>query len=120
MSSTRKTAVVVGVFFIVTEIAAVAGKVSLAIRGSRRGPRGARDCVGAAAPHASRTVASKGATAMARPRIRAPLPGAGAALAAACASVSDFTGAIHGDYSDTSAPGSPPPAAPAGRAARQA
>ena len=56
---------------------------------------------------------------MARPRIRAPLPGSGAALAA-CASVSDFTGAIHGDYSDTSAPGSPPPAAPAGRAVRQA
>jgi len=103
MSSTRKTAVVAGVFFLVTEIAAIAGKVPLAVRGSRPGPRGARDRVGAAAPPASRTVASKGATTMARPRIRAPLPSAGATLAAACASVSDFTGATHGSYSHTSA-----------------
>jgi hypothetical protein len=33
MSSTRKIAVVAGVFFIVTEIAVIAGKVSLAARG---------------------------------------------------------------------------------------
>jgi hypothetical protein len=118
MSSTRKTAVVAGVFFIVTEIAAIAGKVSLAVRGSRPGPRGARDCVGAAAPPTSRTVASNGATTMARPRIHAPLPGA--ALAAVYASVSDFTGATHGSYSHTSAPGSPAPAVPASRAVRQA
>ncbi|MGB6576464.1 MAG: hypothetical protein WBF34_00970 [Streptosporangiaceae bacterium] len=52
MRSTRKIAVVAGVFFIVTEIA---GKVPLAARGSRPGPRGARDRVAAAAPPASRT-----------------------------------------------------------------
>ena len=47
---------------------------------------------------------------MTRPRIRAPLPGAGAELAAAYASVSDFTGTIHSYYSVTSASG--PMAAP--------
>ena len=53
---------------------------------------------------------------MVGPRIRAPLPSAGAALAAAYAAVSDFTGAIHGYYSHTSAPGSPAPPRPlAGR-----
>jgi hypothetical protein len=49
MSSTRKIAVVAGVFFVVTEIAVIAGKVPLAARGSRPGPRGARDRVAAAA-----------------------------------------------------------------------
>ena len=57
---------------------------------------------------------------MAGPRIRAPLPSAGAALAAAYAAVSDFTGAIHGYYSHTSAPGLAGTAAPACRAVRQA
>jgi len=55
---------------------------------------------------------------MARPRIRAPLPGAAAGPDAACAPVSDSTGAIHGYDSGTSASGSPAP--PASRAVRQA
>ncbi len=38
---------------------------------------------------------------MATPQIRALPPGAGGRLAAACAPVSDSTGAIHGYYSDT-------------------
>ncbi len=52
---------------------------------------------------------------MARPRIRALPPGTGAVLAAAYAPVSDFTGAIHGYDSDTSASGPPPPRPLAGR-----
>ena len=39
MSSTRKIAVVAGALFIVTEIAVIAGKVSLAARGWRPASR---------------------------------------------------------------------------------
>ena len=49
---------------------------------------------------------------MANPRIRALPPGARAALAAARASVSDFTAAIHGYYSDIGASGSLAPPRP--------
>jgi len=56
---------------------------------------------------------------MARPRIRALPPGAGARPAAACASVSDFADAIHGYYSDTGASGSSVPPHPANRAVKQ-
>ena len=49
---------------------------------------------------------------MARPRIRALLPGTGAVLAAAYAPVSDSTGASRGYDSDTSASGPPAPPRP--------
>jgi hypothetical protein len=95
--------------------ASEAGPVPAGSRPAPRGPgpRGAPDCAGAAAPPASRPVAGKGTTTTARPRIRAPL------LAAACAPVSDFTGAMHGYDSGTIASGSPTPPRP-GAAARQA
>jgi hypothetical protein len=44
---------------------------------------------------------------MTRPRIRAALLATGAGLATAYASVSDFTGVIHGYYTITGAPGLP-------------
>src|SRR5262249_58213474 len=60
-------------------------------------------CIALACPNR----AQQGGTTMTRPRIRAALLATGAGLATGYASVSDFTGVIHGHYTGAGAAGLP-------------
>lgn len=110
MSLTGKTAVAAGLFFIATEIAGEG-----TARSPRFAPRPARrprlpGSGGTAGISRSSQQGGNDNGETANPRATA---GAGAGLAA-YASVSDFTGAIHGYRSDTSASDPPPPRPRAG------